>query len=331
MFNEEKWIKQCVQSLQEQSYDKNAFEILVIDDESNDQCTNYVSEIIDANQGVTPSLNLFRIEHGGLAIARNEGIKRAKGEYILFIDGDAIADKDWLANYIKVFESTDCDFSSGKINLLNTESKFANLLHETRFKQSIDNVAGANYLHGVNMAFKRSVMDQYKGFYENFTSRGDDTSFSFLIRQDKEWAPSKDSVVLHERPESFMEWWKVYTKELSISIMTSKVIATQSKSMAITHMVTFAKSGLFNLMILGSFFVENLWALTVISPIILKNGAYFNSYGSIAKYGLSTFIATADLTLRVYYISAAFVKNIGTELKAPFTTTSNVLISKSNL
>ncbi|MCH7535802.1 MAG: glycosyltransferase, partial [Bacteroidetes bacterium] len=266
-----------------------------------------------------------------LAIARNEGIRRVKGKYILFIDGDATADKNWLSNYIDVFKSTDCDFSSGRIELLNEESSFAKLLQESRFKQSLKATRSSNYLHGVNMAFKKEVMDQYKGFYENFTSRGDDTSFSFLIQKDKTWAPSIDSIVHHERPESFSIWWSFYTKELSISIMAFRVITNTSTRYGLKHSIPFAKSVLFNSIIITSIFFHEFWVAIFLSIPLLKSGVFFTSYGGIKYYGFAAFIACTDLVMRTYYISAGFIKNIGVEIIPPFTSTPEVLLYKSNL
>ena len=87
VYNTEKYIEQCINSLISQTY-KN-IEIILIDGGSTDNtpeiCRNYESKY--------ENIRLVHKENEGVSAARNRGIKEATGDYILFVDGD-----DWIEN-----------------------------------------------------------------------------------------------------------------------------------------------------------------------------------------------------------------------------------------
>lgn len=93
MYNAEKYIAACLESLLEQSF-KN-FDIIVVDDGSTDNSPAIVDSFISKFGG---RLNRFRLKtnSGGANIPRNTGINLARGEYIHFMDSDDCAIKTAL-------------------------------------------------------------------------------------------------------------------------------------------------------------------------------------------------------------------------------------------
>ena len=87
VYNVESYIYQCVNSVVSQTY-KN-IEIILVDDGSPDKCPKICDEIANKDSRV----KVIHKENGGLSSARNEGLKLAKGDYIVFVDSD-----DWLDN-----------------------------------------------------------------------------------------------------------------------------------------------------------------------------------------------------------------------------------------
>ena len=81
----EKYLRQCVDSVLQQTY--RDLEIILVDDGSPDLCPRICDEYAAADERVT----VIHKENGGLSDARNAGLRAAKGEYVLFVDGD-----DWL-------------------------------------------------------------------------------------------------------------------------------------------------------------------------------------------------------------------------------------------
>ena len=213
-YNEEKYLKKCLNSLKDQNYNKDDYEIIIVDNESTDE-TNKISEgfIEDVNGQL--KIKYFSIQHVGLSSSRNFAISKSEGDIIVFIDGDAIVDESLLKEYEIVF-NTGCDYSGGKINLLNKDNYIANLLQNTKYKQIFNGYNKKNLLHGANMAFSKEIFDKFK-FIENFYSRGDDSSFIALVSNKYLFKSSKKSIVYHERPESFSEWINILKVEFDLS------------------------------------------------------------------------------------------------------------------
>lgn len=82
IYNTEKYLRKCIESILSQSY-KN-IELLLINDGSPDSSAEICREYLDKDK----RCYYFEKENGGLSDARNYGIERAKGEYITFVDSD---------------------------------------------------------------------------------------------------------------------------------------------------------------------------------------------------------------------------------------------------
>ena len=105
VYNVEKWLNMCIDSILAQSY-KNLEIILVNDgstDKSKDICDQYSKE--------DNRVKVFDILNSGQSVARNIGLKEAKGDYILFIDSDDyISDKAIIEKFINILDSNNYDF-----------------------------------------------------------------------------------------------------------------------------------------------------------------------------------------------------------------------------
>lgn len=82
IYNVEKYLNQCVDSILSQSY--TDFELILVDDGSTDSSP----EICDAYAERDDRIKVVHKKNGGLSDARNTGIKIAQGEYLLFLDSD---------------------------------------------------------------------------------------------------------------------------------------------------------------------------------------------------------------------------------------------------
>lgn len=80
--NAEKYIEQCIRSVLSQN--SNDYELLVIDDGSTDHTGAIVRNMAEQNSAIS----IMRISHSGAGAARNEGVRRARGEYVIFLDAD---------------------------------------------------------------------------------------------------------------------------------------------------------------------------------------------------------------------------------------------------
>ena len=91
VYNVQKKIVKCLQSICNQSYQN--FEILCIDDGSTDSTIEIIKKLAQKDCRI----QLIQKEHGGQGSARNYGISKAKGEYILFIDSDDVIAEEMLS------------------------------------------------------------------------------------------------------------------------------------------------------------------------------------------------------------------------------------------
>ena len=98
VYNGEKGIGTCLDSLIAGDY-KN-IEIIVVNDGSKDNTKNILEEYKVKDSRIKP----FHIENGGVSGARNYGIEKSEGEFIMFIDGDDTLDKEALAEMYSLME-----------------------------------------------------------------------------------------------------------------------------------------------------------------------------------------------------------------------------------
>lgn len=95
MYNAENYIKKCLDSLVNQTL--KDIEIIIVNDGSEDNSENIVREYMKEYKNIV----LINQKNSGQAIARNEAIKVAKGEFVCFVDSDDWIDKDMCKTLYK--------------------------------------------------------------------------------------------------------------------------------------------------------------------------------------------------------------------------------------
>ena len=93
MYNAERCIRRCIDSVISQTYQD--YEIIIVDDGSNDNSNNVVRQYNDNR------IHLITQSNDGVSAARNKGIKNCKGKYICFLD----ADDEWMSNHLDTINS----------------------------------------------------------------------------------------------------------------------------------------------------------------------------------------------------------------------------------
>lgn len=90
VYNVEKYLRQCLDSLQKQVYEN--FEVIIVNDGSPDQSQVIIDEFVQKDARFFG----YQKENGGLSDARNYGVEKATGDYLLFVDGDDYVSPDYL-------------------------------------------------------------------------------------------------------------------------------------------------------------------------------------------------------------------------------------------
>ena len=82
IYNTEKFLPKCVESVLDQTF--KDFEVILVDDGATDNCPKICDNFAKKDSRV----KVIHQQNGGLSVARNNGIEKAQGEYIIFLDSD---------------------------------------------------------------------------------------------------------------------------------------------------------------------------------------------------------------------------------------------------
>ena len=98
LYNCEKYIKQCLDTIFRQKMNKSEFEVIVIDDGSKDSGYSLASEYAKRYQNII----VIKQENQGVACARNNALEKATGDYVTFVDADDMLVSGSLSTLIKI-------------------------------------------------------------------------------------------------------------------------------------------------------------------------------------------------------------------------------------
>jgi len=124
MYNAEKYIGKCLESILNQKLNHEEYEIIVVNDGSSDNSLNVVVE--KSNQ--YKNIRVFTVPNGGQGKARNYGVVQAKGKYIYFVDADDYIAFNSLHKCLEEAEiEEDLDMLFFNIRVTDREDEFESL------------------------------------------------------------------------------------------------------------------------------------------------------------------------------------------------------------
>ncbi|MBD3387516.1 MAG: glycosyltransferase [Candidatus Altiarchaeales archaeon] len=157
-YNAEDTIDDCITSLLNLEYPKEKSEFIFVDDGSTDSTREKIRGY--------ETVNLVEQQHKGPAAARNRGVKNSKGEVIVFTDADCEVPADWLDKIVRALEESNAVGGSLRPASSGTYAE--------RFEQHRrDRLYGMERKHvdalpSCNLAFKKNLLDEARGFDEDF-------------------------------------------------------------------------------------------------------------------------------------------------------------------
>jgi len=190
-YNRCRELERCLNSLMAQTYAN--FETIVVDGGSTD-CT---ADVIRQH-----TIKLIReTKKGGISAARNLGISHSNGDIVVFLDDDAVTEKNWLENLIKPFASENVAGVCGKVIPL------TNTLLNREFAPDYDqgsDIKETKYFVGCNMAFRKSALVKV-GLFDPKIRYGHDENelCSRLLKADYRLIYTPYSVIHHDYVRSF--------------------------------------------------------------------------------------------------------------------------------
>ncbi|MFA6005267.1 MAG: glycosyltransferase family 2 protein [Patescibacteria group bacterium] len=164
-FNGEKTIVQTLESLAKQSYPKNNYEIIVVDDGSTDNTRKLVT-----------ALPVKLIIHGvnkGISSARNSGLDLARGEIVAYIDDDCVARSDWLSKLIEPYKSKEIMAVGGIVN----SSSHRTLTQDYLTCMRYGNPAELKYDNSRSLAYRFLI------YFFSMYSNNSETNRSYEVRE----------------------------------------------------------------------------------------------------------------------------------------------------
>jgi glycosyltransferase involved in cell wall biosynthesis len=168
--NRQESLVKCLRSLSDQSYPKDRFEVIVVDDGSS------LPIRMDSLPYYDPlRMRTVRLEGRGAATARNAGADESRGEYLAFTDDDCILHPSWLSELARVCEKfPDAAVTGRTINQLmdNRYASAAQLLVEYLYAYYNAIPHRARFLTSNNFAIPTAAFRELGGFSTEFASAG---------------------------------------------------------------------------------------------------------------------------------------------------------------
>lgn len=172
-FNRSKILDLCLDSIANQNYYASDFEVLIVDSNSTEDL-----QIIKAKyESKIKNLHLIKVAKSGLSHARNIAIKESKGEWIAYIDDDALLLENYITNTFKIIEGGKFDAFGGNIYpkfLIDRpnwiKKDFGGIIFESN---KIIELNEPSMLFGVNMIFRKAVLKKTGGFLTNLGMNSD--------------------------------------------------------------------------------------------------------------------------------------------------------------
>lgn len=196
----------CLKSLDKQSYPKERFEIIVVNNDPNDHTP--VGFFTPVN------CRIISEEKAGSYAARNTGLSLARGEVIAFTDSDCIPDKNWLVKGVACLTGTEnVGVVAGKIELFyKTEKPNAVEIYEkyTAFNQENNARAGSSV--GANWFSFRNVIAEFGGFNSKLKSGGDSELSVNIFKRGYHIKYCRDAIILHPSRSTFLELGTKYKR-----------------------------------------------------------------------------------------------------------------------
>lgn len=107
VYNREKIVIPCIESINAQTYDKKKWEVIFVDDASTDNSICTIESLIDKN--INYRILRRPVGSGNASAPRNEGIKASTAKYIFFLDSDDYIDSQLLENGMALALKNDSD------------------------------------------------------------------------------------------------------------------------------------------------------------------------------------------------------------------------------
>ena len=165
-YNRARFIIEALESVFNQDFDKNLFEVIVVDNNSTDN----VMEVLQKYKELHPSYNFrfYNEPNQGVAFTRTRLAKEAVGEIVAYLDDDSTAEPGWLKYMVEFYDAHPDVYSIGGkiiprmlVEIPDWYSKYlSGLLGSYDLGKKVMRMKGAKYPCGANMSFRKKVFEE---------------------------------------------------------------------------------------------------------------------------------------------------------------------------
>ncbi len=190
--NEENNIGDCIKSLKKLNYPETKYEIIIINDRSNDS----TKEIIEKEISNQKNFILINIEEynnpqiNGKAFALSTGIKQAKGEIIMTTDADCRVPENWIRKAIEYFDKETafvCGFTMLERENFFTKLQAMDWLYLESISCSSAGINNALSCLGNNLAMNKEIYDSVGGYDKLKFSVTEDLTLLNTVKKQKKY------------------------------------------------------------------------------------------------------------------------------------------------
>lgn len=214
--NEEKNIINTYTSLTSQNYPKEKFEIIFVNDSSDDNSLMLLDNLLKKENIFIYSVPNDYSTNAHKKRAIRFGIEKSKGEIIVTTDADCTHKKDWLKNLLK-FMDNETGFISGPVEFIADSNLFSSM-QRLEFAGLV--ITGAGLIgsenpiicNAANIAYRKKAFNEAGGFtYQMSLSSGDDELLMQKIHRDTDYkikfALDKNAIVSTEANLSVKDFY----------------------------------------------------------------------------------------------------------------------------
>lgn len=219
-YNGQKYLGDCIDSLQRLNFPPEDYEIIVVDNDSSDGSCEYLSSRY-------PEVVLVRAEKNlGFAGGCNLGIRHSRGEYIILLNNDTVVDPDWLKELIAVAELDSQNAIVGsKLVFKHAPNVIQNAMsfitdrgdggdmgaHEPDEGQ-YNFIREAMAACGASMLIRRNLIEEIGALDEDFFAYYEDVDLSYRARlYGKKIVFAPKSICYHVHSATSVEWSPLFT------------------------------------------------------------------------------------------------------------------------
>src|SRR5690554_397928 len=178
MYNAEKYIKESIKSVLNQTYE--IWELLIIDDVSTDNSVEIVEEYVERDSRI----KLFRLdENSGPAVARNVGIKNSIGDFISFLDSDDLWHAEKLEIQLRFMIDNNYSITCTDYEQIDKEGKSRNKIIKTKIKADYDMVLKYNPIGNLTVMYNVDKLGKIK--IPNIKKRNDYLLWLTILKKEK--------------------------------------------------------------------------------------------------------------------------------------------------